>query len=134
MIGRKNSAAASISPSVDLLDEASHTVRLWLGCDEDGSRKGNMLKPAVVTTPAVLEKLAPKVAGKLAFWGPKMGANAPRKPVLPRALDGNTLQPGPWRTIVGPHASHADRTAWSISPAETSTPAWVIRNAAVRAV
>ena len=45
----------------------------------------------VVTTPAVLGKLTPKVAGKLAFWGPKMGANAPRKPVLPRALAGNTL-------------------------------------------
>jgi glyoxylase-like metal-dependent hydrolase (beta-lactamase superfamily II) len=45
----------------------------------------------VVTTPAVLQKLAPKVAGKLAFWGPKMGANAPRQPVLPRALEGNTL-------------------------------------------
>lgn len=45
----------------------------------------------VVTTPAVLDKLAPKMAGKLAFWGPQMGANAPRKPVLPRALAGNTL-------------------------------------------
>ena len=45
----------------------------------------------VVTTSAVLEKLAPKVAGKLAFWASKMGANAPRKPVLPRALSGNTL-------------------------------------------
>lgn len=48
-------------------------------------------KADVVTTPAVLAKLAPKLAGKLAFWGPKMGANAPRKPVLPRALEGNTL-------------------------------------------
>jgi glyoxylase-like metal-dependent hydrolase (beta-lactamase superfamily II) len=45
----------------------------------------------VVTTPAVLGKLAPKMAGKLAFWGPKMGANAPRQPALPRALEGNTL-------------------------------------------
>ena len=45
----------------------------------------------VVTTPAVLGKLAPKLAGKVAFWGPKMGANAPRKPVVPRALEGNTL-------------------------------------------
>lgn len=45
----------------------------------------------VVTTPAVLAKLAPKVPGKLAFWGPKMGANAPHQPVLPRALDSNTL-------------------------------------------
>jgi glyoxylase-like metal-dependent hydrolase (beta-lactamase superfamily II) len=45
----------------------------------------------VVTTPAVLAKLTPKVDGKVAFWGPKMGANAPRHPVLPRALQGNTL-------------------------------------------
>jgi glyoxylase-like metal-dependent hydrolase (beta-lactamase superfamily II) len=46
----------------------------------------------VVTTRAVLDKLAPKVAGKLAFWGPKMGANAPRKPVVPRALEGTVLK------------------------------------------
>ena len=45
----------------------------------------------VVTSRAVLDKLAPKLAGKLAFWGPKMGANAPRKPVVPRALEGNVL-------------------------------------------
>lgn len=45
----------------------------------------------VVTSRAVLDKLAPKVAGKLAFWGPKMGANAPRQPVLPRALEGDVL-------------------------------------------
>lgn len=45
----------------------------------------------VVTTPAVLDKLIPKLAGKVAFWGPKMGANAPHKPVVPRALAGNTL-------------------------------------------
>jgi glyoxylase-like metal-dependent hydrolase (beta-lactamase superfamily II) len=45
----------------------------------------------VVTTPAVLSKLLPKVAGKVAFWGSKMGANAPRTPVLPRALEGTSL-------------------------------------------
>ena len=45
----------------------------------------------VVTSRAVLDKLAPKLAGKVAFWGPKMGANAPRKPVVPRALEGNVL-------------------------------------------
>jgi glyoxylase-like metal-dependent hydrolase (beta-lactamase superfamily II) len=45
----------------------------------------------VVSTPAVLEKLTAKLAGKVAFWGPKMGANAPRKPVVPRALAGDTL-------------------------------------------
>ena len=48
-------------------------------------------KADVVTTPAVLSKLVPKMAGKVAFWGPKMGANAPRTPVAPRALEGNTL-------------------------------------------
>ena len=45
----------------------------------------------VVTTTAVLEKLTAKMAGKVAFWGPQMGANAPRKPVAPRALVGNAL-------------------------------------------
>lgn len=45
----------------------------------------------VVTTPAVLEKINAKLAGKVAFWGPKMGANAPRTPVLPKALSGTTL-------------------------------------------
>ncbi|MBT3069132.1 MBL fold metallo-hydrolase [Rhodoferax sp. U11-2br] len=45
----------------------------------------------VVSTPAVLAKLTAKLAGKVAFWGPKMGANAPHTPVVPRALEGNTL-------------------------------------------
>ena len=45
----------------------------------------------VVTTPAVLEKIVSKMSGKLAFWGPKMGANAPRTPVVPRALQGTAL-------------------------------------------
>lgn len=48
-------------------------------------------KADVVTTPAVLEKINAKLAGKLSFWGPKMGANAPRTPVLPKAISGNTL-------------------------------------------
>ncbi len=48
-------------------------------------------KADVVTTPAVLEKINAKLATKLSFWGPKMGANAPRTPVLPKALSGNTL-------------------------------------------
>ena len=45
----------------------------------------------VLATPAVREKIQAKRAAKLAFWGPKMGANAPRDPVLPDALDGTTL-------------------------------------------
>ena len=45
----------------------------------------------VVTTPAVLEKLAAKMAGKVAFWGPKMGANAPRKPRPPSSRKRRTM-------------------------------------------
>src|SRR3989344_5476901 len=64
--------------------------------DPDNSFGGEPLKKIfhkadVVTTPAVLEKINAKLAGKLAFWGPKMGANAPRTPVLPKAIAGNTL-------------------------------------------
>ena len=45
----------------------------------------------VVTTPAVLEKIQAKLAGKVAFWSPKLGANAPVNPVLPVALKSNLL-------------------------------------------
>jgi glyoxylase-like metal-dependent hydrolase (beta-lactamase superfamily II) len=45
----------------------------------------------VLTTPAVREKIESKLAGKVAFWGPKMGANAPRQPIVPDAIDGVTL-------------------------------------------
>jgi glyoxylase-like metal-dependent hydrolase (beta-lactamase superfamily II) len=45
----------------------------------------------VLTTPAVREKIQAKLAGKLAFWGPKMGANAPHQPIVPDELKGATL-------------------------------------------
>ena len=45
----------------------------------------------VVTTPAVLKVIEKKLQAKLGFWGPKMGANAPRQPVLPKALGTTTL-------------------------------------------
>jgi glyoxylase-like metal-dependent hydrolase (beta-lactamase superfamily II) len=45
----------------------------------------------VLTTPAVREKIQSKMAGKVAFWGPKMGANAPKQPILPDELKGTTL-------------------------------------------
>ncbi|QLG89059.1 MBL fold metallo-hydrolase [Chitinibacter bivalviorum] len=45
----------------------------------------------VLAAPAVLAKISAKLDGKVAFWGPKMGANAPKKPVLPQALQGDTL-------------------------------------------
>lgn len=45
----------------------------------------------VLTTPAVREKIQAKLAGKLTFWAPKMGANAPQKPIIPELLQGTTL-------------------------------------------
>ena len=45
----------------------------------------------VLAPPAVLAKLSAKMAAKLAFWGPKMGANAPKTPVLPEAMTSLTL-------------------------------------------
>lgn len=53
--------------------------------------KAQFPQAQVLTTPAVREKIVAKLAGKLAFWGPKMGANAPRTPVVPEPLQGNTL-------------------------------------------
>lgn len=53
--------------------------------------KGLFPQVQVLTTPAVREKIQSKLAAKLAFWGPKMGANAPRQPIVPEAIGGTTL-------------------------------------------
>ena len=53
--------------------------------------KAQFPQAQVLTTPAVREKIVAKLAGKLTFWGPKMGANAPRNPVVPDAMVGTTL-------------------------------------------
>jgi len=45
----------------------------------------------VLTTPAVKKVIEKKLAGKLAFWGPKMGGNAPVEPYLPKAIEADTL-------------------------------------------
>lgn len=53
--------------------------------------KGLFPQAQLLTTPAVREKIQAKLAGKVAFWGPKMGTNAPRQPLVPEALAGTTL-------------------------------------------
>jgi glyoxylase-like metal-dependent hydrolase (beta-lactamase superfamily II) len=53
--------------------------------------KAQFPQAQVLTTPAVREKIQAKLAGKLAFWGPKMGANAPKQPIVPEAITGTTL-------------------------------------------
>lgn len=53
----------------------------------------------ILTTKPVLDVIEKKKAGKLAFWGPKMGANAPETPVIPNvitsdhfSIDGQTIE------------------------------------------
>jgi len=53
--------------------------------------KAQFPQAQVVATAAVREKIQAKLAGKVAFWGPKMGANAPRTPLLPELLSGDRL-------------------------------------------
>jgi glyoxylase-like metal-dependent hydrolase (beta-lactamase superfamily II) len=53
--------------------------------------KAQFPQAQVLTTPAVREKVQAKLAAKLAFWAPKMGANAPQKPIVPDLLQGTTL-------------------------------------------
>lgn len=48
-------------------------------------------KAQVLSTPEVIEVIDKKLAGKLAFWGPKMGSNAPVEPYLPQAIEDNML-------------------------------------------
>ncbi len=49
-------------------------------------------KAKLVTTAAVREKIAAKMQGKLAYWGPKLGANAPTEVLLPDLLRDNQFQ------------------------------------------
>jgi len=53
--------------------------------------KGLFPQAQVVATPAVRSQIQAKLAGKVAFWGPKMGANAPQQPIVPDELKGSTL-------------------------------------------
>ena len=46
----------------------------------------------IVATAQTLKKIQASVAGKVQFWGPKLGGNAPRTPVLPELMSGNSLQ------------------------------------------
>lgn len=45
----------------------------------------------VFATPPVVEKIKSKLATKVAFWGPKMGQNAPVNPIIPTPLNKTTL-------------------------------------------
>ncbi|HEX2010701.1 MAG TPA: MBL fold metallo-hydrolase [Roseateles sp.] len=45
----------------------------------------------IVTAAPTLKKIEASLPTKLQVWGPRLGANAPRQPLLPEALAGHTL-------------------------------------------
>lgn len=104
--------------------------------------KAQFPQAQVVATPAVLARIQSLLDRKLAFWPPKMGANAPQHPVLPVAMQGTTLtvdgqtvevrgttgplayRPYVWipsiRTVAGNIAVFGNLHVWT---ADTQTPA-----------
>lgn len=46
----------------------------------------------VVATPATLKKMKSNMKPKLAYWGPKMGDEAPKELIVPEALKSDTLK------------------------------------------
>jgi len=45
----------------------------------------------IVATPQTVAHIQETMAGKLAFWGPKMGADAPKTTIVPTPLAGDSL-------------------------------------------
>lgn len=104
----------------------------------------------IVSTPAVIETMEKRLPQKLAFWGPKMGDNAPKNPIVPTVMNGNTLtlegktievrgttgaladRPYVWipsiKAIAGDVNTYADMHVWT---ADSATPAdrtaWIKR-------
>jgi len=65
----------------------------------------------VLATPQTIAHIRDTSAGKLAFWGPKLGAGAPSRIVIPDALTGSTLNlDGDTLDIVGLDGPTPDRT------------------------
>ncbi len=56
--------ATNMMPSVLWLLEASQTVRLLCGCEEEGSRNGNKLTPIEPMTPAMPRLLTMKTRSR----------------------------------------------------------------------
>lgn len=67
---------------------------------------------AKVLAPApVIAHIKATMQDKLAFWGPKLGANAPRQLIVPEPLEGNTLTlEGRKLEVIGLDGASPDRT------------------------
>ena len=65
----------------------------------------------VVATPQTVAYITRTMNGKLAFWGPKLGADAPASLVVPAVLDGDTLElEGQKLQVMGLDGPQPDRT------------------------
>ena len=65
----------------------------------------------IVATQQVIDHILHTKDAKLAFWGPKMGADVPGKVIVPQVLKGNTLDlEGRELDIVGLSGRQPDRT------------------------
>lgn len=65
----------------------------------------------IVATPQTVAHIKETMTGKLAFWGPKLGADAPKTLVVPEVLEGDTLTlEGQVLKIVGLDGKQPDRS------------------------
>lgn len=65
----------------------------------------------IVAPAPVVAHIKATMDGKLAFWGAKLGANAPQHLILPEALEGNTLTlEGRKLEVIGLDGASPDRT------------------------
>ncbi len=65
----------------------------------------------VVAPQPVMDHIKATVAGKLAFWGPKMGADKPARTVVPQVLQGHSLSlEGQTLEVIGLDGPQPDRS------------------------
>ncbi|ALN80089.1 metallo-beta-lactamase superfamily protein [Lysobacter antibioticus] len=65
----------------------------------------------IVATPQTVEHIRSTQEGKFAYWGPKLGANAPKRIVVPQALAGDRIDlEGRSLQIVGLDGATPDRS------------------------
>ncbi|MGE7959927.1 MBL fold metallo-hydrolase [Pseudomonas sp. NPDC089530] len=68
-------------------------------------------KAKVVASQPTVEHIKATVEGKVAFWGPKMGADVPAKTIVPEVLKGDSLTlEGQKLDIIGLDGKQPDRT------------------------
>ena len=68
-------------------------------------------KAKVVASQPTVDHIKASVAGKLAFWGPKLGADAPAKTIVPSVLKGHSLSlEGQKLDIIGLDGKQPDRS------------------------